>query len=66
MKKGDKVFVTNCSVCEILQGKTATVKEVDEAGNMVRLSLGRGRPNKNAPEWHNISDLRLANPIEVL
>jgi len=60
MKKGDTVTVINCSACEILQGKTAKVKEIDEAGAMVRLSFGKGRPNKNSPEWHNISDLQIA------
>jgi len=57
MKKGDMVTVVTCSICPVLQGRAAKVKEVDEQGKMARLSFGKGRLNKNSPEWHNISDL---------
>jgi hypothetical protein len=58
MQKGDVVTVISCSVCEAVQGLTATVKEVNEAGDKVRLSFGKGRPQRNRPEWFEVSGLQ--------
>lgn len=65
MKKGDTVFVVSCSACPAVATRNAIVKEIDEAGNMVRLSFGKGRPQKGRPEWHNVSDLQIVNPNAV-
>ncbi len=65
MKKGDTVFVISCAACPSVALRNAIVKEVDEVGSMVRLSFGKGRPQKGRPEWYNISDLRIVNPSVI-
>jgi len=58
MVKGDSVSVVSCPECEILQGKVGVVKEVNESGDKVRISFGKGRPQKGRPEWFEISGLQ--------
>jgi len=65
MQKGDAVTVISCSICEAVQGLTATVKEVNETGDKVRLSFGKGRPQRNRPEWFDISGLQLSTENSV-
>jgi hypothetical protein len=60
MVKGDSVSVVSCPECEILQGKVGVVKEVNEAGDKVRISFGKGRPQKGRPEWFNVSGLQVS------
>ena len=66
MQKGDTVTVISCPVCEAVQGLTATVKEANETGDKVRLSFGKGRPQRNRPEWFEVSGLRISGPSEIV
>lgn len=59
MNKGDLVTVMSCPVCPAVEGMQGTVREVNEAGDSVRISFGKGRPQKNRPEWFSVSTLQL-------
>lgn len=63
LANGDVVRVVRCGQCDKLVGKMATVKSIREDG-MCQLSFGRGRPNKNRPEFFNITDLETISVVQ--
>lgn len=56
LAKGDTVRIIRCEQCGQLVGKVITVKSVSDIGTC-QLSFGRGRPNKNRPEFFAEDDL---------
>jgi len=65
MKNGDLVTVVSCVDCPAVEGMQGTVKEVNQTGDMVRISFGKGRPQKNRPEWFAVSSLQLGTNNSV-
>ena len=65
MKKGDVITVVSCSSCEAVVGMHGRIKEVNENGDKARISFGKGRPQRNRPEWFDVSGLRLETEAAV-
>jgi len=60
---GQKVEVVSCSLCQKAVGKMGVIKEVTDSG--YRVSFGKGRPQKNRPEFFNEDMLSPVEEVNV-
>lgn len=66
MNVGDMVTVDRCDECPSLVGRVFAVKGFGNEGT-VWLQYGRGRPQKNRPEFVSVDDVSLTDkPQEVM
>jgi hypothetical protein len=67
MNVGDMVTVNRCDECPSLVGKVFVVKGFSDTKMGVSFKYGRGRPQKNRPEFISVNDLSLTDkPLEVV
>jgi len=60
---GDNVLVESCSQCPDVVGKTGTVKGFNESCG-IQVNFGRGRPQKNRPEYFSVDQLKVISVIK--
>lgn len=63
MNVGDMVTIDRCDGCPSLVGKVFAVKGFGNEGT-VSLQYGRGRPQKNRPEFVSVGDVSLADKLQ--
>ena len=59
MNVGDTVKINKCNVCPNVVGKTAKVAEVNE--DNVKVTFGRGRPQKDRPSVFVFDDVSVVD-----
>ena len=61
MNVGEMVTVDKCDECPSLVGKVFIVKGLSDDERSVSFKYGRGRPQKNRPEFICIDDVSLTD-----